>query len=218
MAEDDGEREGARLTQDEGVLKVSNTRIDVLAVLDGLMGRSGAPGHHLRIKDVRGGGMARWRLLALNAARSRCSSGCTPLPPPAGLAYTLKPVPVSHLCACVPSAHPHCSTTSAQAAPLFAPPSPLPSVTQRLYPWASVSSAPPVLSIPLSSRGARISVAHIIMPALIPAYRVAQEQRVLWRLGSLLARTPLWSQLLLPSSTNAKYARSASDVLLVTRP
>lgn len=171
LAEDDGERKGAQLTQDEDVLKVSNTR-----------------------------------------------SECTLLPPPAGLAYTLEPVPVlSHSCACVSSAHARPSTTSAQAAPLFAPPSPPPSVTPRLYPWASLSSAPPVTSSPLTNRGARISVTHIVMPALIPAYRVAQARRVLL-LRSLLARTPLCSQLLLPSSTNAKYARSAPEVLSVMRP
>ncbi|RDX40259.1 hypothetical protein OH76DRAFT_1423808 [Lentinus brumalis] len=48
-----------------------------------------------------GGGMARWRLLALNAASGRCSPGYTgvcldiPQPPPGGFAHTFKPVPVS---------------------------------------------------------------------------------------------------------------------------
>ncbi|RDX49112.1 hypothetical protein OH76DRAFT_1483336 [Lentinus brumalis] len=70
----------------------------------------------------------------------------TPRPPPGSLERARSPTP-----------------------PLFAPPSPLPSVTPRLYPWASVSN-----------RGARISVAHIVMPAVNPAYRVTQARHALW--------------------------------------
>ncbi|TFK77953.1 hypothetical protein K466DRAFT_668569 [Polyporus arcularius HHB13444] len=78
------------------------------------------------------------------------------------------------------------------------------------------SSAPPVLSSPLTNGGARISVAHIVMPAVNAAYRVTQARHALWLARSLLARTPLcWQLLLADSCTNTKYVRSPPDVFVV---
>ncbi len=84
-----------------------------------------------------------------------------------------EPVPIPRSRHIVPSTSARPSTPPAQATPLFASPSPPPSVTPRLYSWASLSSAPPVPSSPLTNRGARMSVAHIVAPSLVPAHRVA---------------------------------------------
>ncbi|RDX49162.1 hypothetical protein OH76DRAFT_559734 [Lentinus brumalis] len=212
--------------RDRDILKVSDMRTDMLVVLGRVHGKEDRAGptfaHH-------GWGMVIEMSLmdTMEAARTKCGQqptfarvhGSVPrhldLPQEDSRTPAPSPVPVSRSRACVPSAHARPSTTSAHAAPLFPPLSPPPSVTLRLYLWASVSSAPPVLSIPLSNRGARISVAHIIMPALIPAYRVAQARHVLWRLGSLLARTLRCWQLRLPSSrTNTMPAVLLTSSLL----
>ncbi|RPD59016.1 hypothetical protein L227DRAFT_504273 [Lentinus tigrinus ALCF2SS1-6] len=83
------------------------------------------------------------------------------------------PVPVPRSLPSMPATPARPSTPPAQVTPLFASPSPPPSVTPRLYSWASLSSAAPVPSSPLTNRGARMSVAHIMPPALISAHRVA---------------------------------------------
>ncbi|KAI1791780.1 major facilitator superfamily domain-containing protein [Ganoderma leucocontextum] len=63
---------------------------------------------------------------------------------------------------------------AAQATPLFISPSPPPSVTPRLYSWATISaSGPAVPTSPLTNRGARMSVAHIVRPSLVPVHRAA---------------------------------------------
>ena len=63
---------------------------------------------------------------------------------------------------------------TAQATPSFATPSPPPSVTPRLYSWSSLSApGPSVPASPLTNRGARMSVAHIATPSLIPVHRAA---------------------------------------------
>ena len=82
-------------------------------------------------------------------------------------------VPVTRSRTSVPSTPARPSTPPAQATPLFASPSPPPSVTPRLYSWASISPTPPVPASPLTNRGARMSVAHIVTPSLIPAHRAA---------------------------------------------
>ena len=65
------------------------------------------------------------------------------------------------------------STPPAQVTPLFVP-SPPPSVTPRLYSWSTLTgSGSPLPASPLTNRDARMSVAHIITPALIPAHRAA---------------------------------------------
>ncbi|KAI0794442.1 hypothetical protein C8Q74DRAFT_1315157 [Fomes fomentarius] len=73
----------------------------------------------------------------------------------------------------VPTTPARPSTPPAQTTPLFASPSPPPSVTPRLYSWSSLAPAPGVPASPLTNRGARLSVAHIVTPALVPAHRVA---------------------------------------------
>ncbi|EJF57210.1 hypothetical protein BD309DRAFT_456158 [Dichomitus squalens] len=61
-----------------------------------------------------------------------------------------------------------------QATPSFASPSPPPSVTPRLYSWSTLSApGPSVPASPLTNRGARMSVAHIVTPSLIPVHRAA---------------------------------------------
>ena len=65
------------------------------------------------------------------------------------------------------------STPPAQMTPLFAP-SPPPSVTPRLYNWSTLTaSATPHPASPLTNRDARMSVAHILTPALVPVHRAA---------------------------------------------
>ena len=60
----------------------------------------------------------------------------------------------------------------ARATPLFVSPSPPPSVTPRLYSWATISA--PGLAVPtspLTNRSARMSVAHIVRPSFVPVHR-----------------------------------------------
>ena len=65
------------------------------------------------------------------------------------------------------------STPPAQMTPLFAP-SPPPSVTPRLYSWSTLTApTSPIPASPLTNRNARMSVAHIVTPTLIPAHRAA---------------------------------------------
>ncbi|KAI0349564.1 hypothetical protein OH77DRAFT_1225096 [Trametes cingulata] len=66
------------------------------------------------------------------------------------------------------------STPPSHGSAFLASPSPPPSVTPRLYTWTTFPSAtvPPPAS-PLTNRGARVSVARITTPSLIPAYRAA---------------------------------------------
>ena len=62
----------------------------------------------------------------------------------------------------------------AQATPLFVSPSPPPSVTPRLYSWTTMPAPGPAVPMsPLTNRGARMSVAHIVRPSLIPVHRAA---------------------------------------------
>ncbi|KAI0738476.1 hypothetical protein C8Q80DRAFT_1124660 [Daedaleopsis nitida] len=87
----------------------------------------------------------------------------TPSPEPVALSRAIP----------IPSTPARPSTPPAQNTPLFASPSPPPSVTPRLYSWSSLAPAPGVPGSPLTNRGARMSVAHIVAPPLVPAYRVA---------------------------------------------
>ncbi|KAI0791981.1 hypothetical protein C8Q75DRAFT_753897 [Abortiporus biennis] len=70
-----------------------------------------------------------------------------------------------------PATPPSTNTTNENQTPLFfnATPSPPPSLTPRLYSWASRAPVPPVS--PLPNRSARMSVSHI-QPALIPLQRI----------------------------------------------
>ncbi|KAI0681853.1 hypothetical protein C8T65DRAFT_714304 [Cerioporus squamosus] len=72
---------------------------------------------------------------------------------------TPSPEPAPRSRASVPSTPARPATPPAQATPLFASPSPPPSSRPSLQ--------------PLTNRGARMSVAHIVTPSLIPAHRVA---------------------------------------------
>ncbi len=162
----------------------------------------------------------------MRPAADACPGTCLdiPRPPPGRLAHARSPTRNSVAFARLRSFCSRAFLHNVRArrrrrSSLFAPPSPPPSVKPRLYPYTSLFSAPPVLSSSLTNHNTRISVAHIVMPALIPAYGVAQARCILW-LGSLLvAQTPLcWQLLLASSSTNTKYARSPPDVLWVMRP
>ncbi|KAI0820752.1 hypothetical protein BC628DRAFT_1329556 [Trametes gibbosa] len=66
------------------------------------------------------------------------------------------------------------STPLSHSSPQLLTPSPPPSVTPRFYSWSTYSSrAAPYPPSPLTNRGARVSVARIATPSLVPAHRAA---------------------------------------------
>ncbi|KAH9852606.1 hypothetical protein C2E23DRAFT_824461 [Lenzites betulinus] len=66
------------------------------------------------------------------------------------------------------------STPPSYSSPHLLTPSPPPSVTPRLYSWTThPSRATPYPSSPLTNRGARVSVARIATPSLVPLHRAA---------------------------------------------
>ncbi|KAI0773330.1 hypothetical protein BD413DRAFT_318219 [Trametes elegans] len=69
---------------------------------------------------------------------------------------------------------PRPSTPPTLSTPRLVSPSPPPSVTPRLYSWTSFAtpSVPPPTS-PLTNHGARVSVARIAAPSLVPVHRAA---------------------------------------------
>ncbi|KAI0633521.1 hypothetical protein C8Q77DRAFT_1217899 [Trametes polyzona] len=83
---------------------------------------------------------------------------------------TPSPEPVSR----VPATSARPSTPPTYATPQLLSPSPPPSVTPRLYSWTTFPTVtiPPPAS-PLTNRGARVSMARIATPSLIPAHRAA---------------------------------------------
>ncbi len=136
------------------MLKVSGLRLELQVVLGVLNETKIVPGLHVRMKVDCTERSSRSLMDTMDAARATscqqpmCTGARLDIvrPPLRGLAHTL-----SLSRASVPSAHACPFTTCAQAAPLFAPPFPPPSVALRLCWWGSLLPAPPILSSALSN-------------------------------------------------------------------